>query len=123
MPMCPCGPSTVALPELPTSQALLCPLAGDREAEEREAHVGAEAALGRDEVRLWGSPLPPLDEPLCRLPVQATAGQAQERRPGVLGVSLPLGQEGRWDCAATGPGTQVAVTSRRVAVFTGQEPA
>ncbi|XP_006152624.1 palmitoyltransferase ZDHHC7 isoform X2 [Tupaia chinensis] len=42
---------------------------GDRETEKREAHVGATAAVGRDEVRLWGTPLTPLDEPLRRLPI------------------------------------------------------
>lgn len=55
--------------------------------------MGAEAAVGRDEVRLRGSPLTPLDEPLRRLPVQAIAGEAQERRPRVLGVSLTLGHD------------------------------
>ncbi|KAM5208698.1 palmitoyltransferase ZDHHC7 isoform 1-T4 [Hipposideros larvatus] len=43
--------------------------AGNREAEKREADLGAEAPMGRDEVRLWGAPLSPLDEPLCRLPI------------------------------------------------------
>lgn len=59
----------------------LLPLPGDREAEEREAHVGAKAAVGRDEVCLRGPSLPPLDEPLRWLPIQATADEDQERRP------------------------------------------
>jgi hypothetical protein len=50
--------------------------------------MGAEAAVGRDEVCLWGTPLTPLDEPLCWLPIQATAAETQERRPRVLSVSL-----------------------------------
>ena len=65
---------------------LLFFLPGDREAEEREADVGAAAAVGRDEVRLRRPPLAALDEPLRRLPVQATADETQERDPRVLSV-------------------------------------
>lgn len=61
---------------------------GDREAEEREAHMGAKAAVGRHEVCLRGPSLPPLDEPLCWLPIQAAADEDPERRPRVLCVSL-----------------------------------
>ena len=61
-------------------------LPGDREAKEREADVGAAAAVGRDEVRLWRPPLAALDEPLRRLPIQATADETPERGPGVLSV-------------------------------------
>ena len=37
--------------------------------------MGAEAAVGGDEVCLWGPPLAALDEPLRRLPIQATADE------------------------------------------------
>lgn len=53
--------------------------------------MGAEASVGRDEIRLWGASLTLMDEPLCWLPVQATASPAQEGWLGVLGVSLPVG--------------------------------
>ena len=48
--------------------------------------MGAAAAVGRDEVRLWRPPLAALDEPLRRLPIQATTDETQERGPRVLSV-------------------------------------
>lgn len=50
--------------------------------------MGAKAAVGRDEVCLRGPSLPPLDEPLCGLPIQAAADEDQEGRPRVLCMSL-----------------------------------
>lgn len=73
-------------------------LPGDREAEEREAHVGAQAAVGRDEVCLWGPSLPPLDEPLCWLPIQVAADEDQERRLRVLCMSLQSSNVCRHPC-------------------------
>lgn len=95
-------------------------LLGDREAKEREAHMGAKAAVGRDEVCLRGPPLPPLDEPLCWLPIQAAADEDPQRRPRVLCMSLQAGMSAdiraRWPAStaalwADGAGSRWAMSS------------
>lgn len=57
--------------------AFPCP-AGDRASQEREAHVGASHAVGRDEGRVRGSALAALVQPLHR-PASAAAAAADLR--------------------------------------------
>ena len=61
--------------------------------------MGAQAAVGRNEVCLRGPSLPPLDEPLRWLPTQAAADEDQERRPRVLCLSLQGGNVCRHPCS------------------------
>lgn len=67
----------------------LCLFAGDWETEEWEANVGAQAALGRDEISFWGPALPPVDQPFRRISDQATSAR-KERRTWVCCLSLNM---------------------------------